>query len=163
GRSSMKIKKYIVRSMPEAMELIKRDLGSDAVILNSKEVTSGGLLGMFKKKKIEVIAALDDAPMPAVADHKKQENKPLPRMEKNKFNDQQNEVLDELKHLREMIAAQSFQSEHAYPPVFEHAYQFLMKQEVHGELAKKMVDSIIEKAVQVEEMPRKEIKSLLKD
>ncbi len=46
--------------MPEAMNLIKKDLGKDAVILNSKEIKTGGIFGMFKKKNIEVIAALDE-------------------------------------------------------------------------------------------------------
>lgn len=47
--------------MPEAMKLIRAELGNDAVILNSKVVHSGGFLG-FLKEKIEVIAAVD--PMP---------------------------------------------------------------------------------------------------
>ena len=56
----MKVKKYVAKSMPEAMNLIKKDLGKDAVILNSKEIKTGGIFGLFKKKNIEVIAALDE-------------------------------------------------------------------------------------------------------
>ncbi|MFD2613021.1 flagellar biosynthesis protein FlhF [Paenibacillus gansuensis] len=57
----MRVKKYIVDTMPEAMQKIRAELGKDAVILNTKEVRVGGVLGMFAKKKIEVIAATDAA------------------------------------------------------------------------------------------------------
>ncbi|MDR9503511.1 flagellar biosynthesis protein FlhF [Brevibacillus agri] len=56
----MRVKRYIVDSMPEAMEKIRLDLGIDAVILNSKSIKTGGLFGMFGKQKIEVIAAVDE-------------------------------------------------------------------------------------------------------
>ncbi|MBP1991320.1 flagellar biosynthesis protein FlhF [Paenibacillus eucommiae] len=55
----MRVKRYVVDSMPDALQKIRSDLGKDAVILNTKEIRSGGFLGMFGKKKIEVIAATD--------------------------------------------------------------------------------------------------------
>lgn len=55
----MKIKKYHAPSMNQAMEQIRMELGKDAVILNSKVLYSGGFLGFFKKRRIEVIAAID--------------------------------------------------------------------------------------------------------
>lgn len=53
----MRVKRYIVDTMPDAMLKIRAELGSDAVILSTKEMKIGGFLGMFQKKKIEVIAA----------------------------------------------------------------------------------------------------------
>lgn len=55
----MKVKRYVVDNMPEAMQKIRAELGADAVILSSKEIRAGGVLGMFKKKKLEVFAAAD--------------------------------------------------------------------------------------------------------
>ncbi|OAS21715.1 flagellar biosynthesis protein FlhF [Paenibacillus oryzisoli] len=55
----MRVKRYVVDSMPDALQKIRTDLGKDAVILNTKEIRTGGFLGMFGKKKIEVIAAID--------------------------------------------------------------------------------------------------------
>ncbi|RTE01794.1 flagellar biosynthesis protein FlhF [Paenibacillus whitsoniae] len=57
----MRVKRYVVDSMPDALQKIRTDLGKDAVILNTKEIRTGGFLGMFGKKKIEVIAAIDGA------------------------------------------------------------------------------------------------------
>lgn len=55
----MKVKKFTAQTMHDAMKLIRSELGDDAVILNSKEVETGGLLGFFTKKQLEVIAAID--------------------------------------------------------------------------------------------------------
>ncbi|QAV20070.1 flagellar biosynthesis protein FlhF [Paenibacillus chitinolyticus] len=56
----MRVKRYIVDSMPDALHKIRTDLGKDAVILSTKEVKTGGFLGLFGKKRIEVIAALEE-------------------------------------------------------------------------------------------------------
>jgi len=55
----MKVKKYNAPTMTDVMEKIRAELGNDAVILNSKVLYTGGFLGFFKKKSIEVIAAVD--------------------------------------------------------------------------------------------------------
>lgn len=85
----MKIKKYIAASMPEAMKQVRAELGNNAVILQSKIVYTGGFLGMFKKRNIEVLAAIDpdlntsrppqEKPMPAPIPAPKL----LPKVERN--------------------------------------------------------------------------------
>lgn len=45
--------------MPEAMKQVREQLGSEAVILHSKVIYTGGFLGVFKKRNIEVLAATD--------------------------------------------------------------------------------------------------------
>jgi len=57
----MKVKRYVVQDVPEAVQMIRSELGSDAVILNTKEIRMGGFLGMFRKKRVEVIAAVDES------------------------------------------------------------------------------------------------------
>ncbi|EHS57888.1 flagellar biosynthesis protein FlhF [Paenibacillus sp. Aloe-11] len=56
----MRVKRYVVDTMPEAMLQIRGDLGTDAVILSTKEIKAGGFMGMFSKKKIEVVAAVEE-------------------------------------------------------------------------------------------------------
>ncbi|AUO09226.1 flagellar biosynthesis protein FlhF [Paenibacillus sp. lzh-N1] len=60
----MRVKRYVVDTMPEAMLQIRGDLGTDAVILSTKEVKVGGFMGMFSKKKIEVVAAVEEQQPP---------------------------------------------------------------------------------------------------
>ena len=40
----MKIKKYVAHTLKDAMQKIREELGTDAVILSSKEVKKGGFL-----------------------------------------------------------------------------------------------------------------------
>ena len=54
----MRVKQYVVETMPEAMLQIRKDLGSDAVILSTKEIKVGGVLDV-SQKRIEVVAAVD--------------------------------------------------------------------------------------------------------
>ena len=61
----MKVKKYTASSMTEAMKYIREELGGEAVILSSKPVYTGGFLGLFRKRSIEVIAAIDPKPEPS--------------------------------------------------------------------------------------------------
>lgn len=56
----MKIKKISAPTMAEALQIVKKELGADAVVLNSKTVESGGVFGLFKRKSIEVVAAIDE-------------------------------------------------------------------------------------------------------
>jgi flagellar biosynthesis protein FlhF len=55
----MRVKRYVVNALPEAVSMIRSELGKDAVILNTKEIKVGGFMGMFRKKKMEVIAAIE--------------------------------------------------------------------------------------------------------
>lgn len=78
----MKVKKYVVASMPQAMKAIRSDLGEEAVILHSKQIRTGGFLGLFTKAKIEVLAAVDSVEKLSV---KKNLAPPEPSMEDNQF------------------------------------------------------------------------------
>ncbi|MCH1623766.1 flagellar biosynthesis protein FlhF [Ferdinandcohnia quinoae] len=74
----MKVKKFIASTMPEAMKMVRSELGSDAVILNSKVVQTQGFLGLFKKKNFEVIAAIDSTEPSTQKLQLKEKNRKLP-------------------------------------------------------------------------------------
>lgn len=54
----MYVRKFDADTIEEALKDIKRELGPDAVIL--KTITNKGLKGAFKKKKIEITAAISE-------------------------------------------------------------------------------------------------------
>jgi Flagellar GTP-binding protein len=62
----MNIKRYVVRNMKEALTLIKRDLGPDAIIVSSHKIREKGIRGWFMPPKLEVIAVLEKAEEDAV-------------------------------------------------------------------------------------------------
>ncbi len=55
----MIVKRYYAQTMSEAMNVIRAELGPDAVILSSKPVRAKGLMGFFQKRQLEVIAAYE--------------------------------------------------------------------------------------------------------
>lgn len=62
----MELKTYQAQSMAEALEKVKRDLGPDAVILNTRTLRRGGVLGVGARSIIEITASRDRNALPAV-------------------------------------------------------------------------------------------------
>ena len=57
----MQIKRFEAKNMSEALRLIKKELGPDAVLLSARSLKKqGGLLGGFRKMGVEVTAAIDN-------------------------------------------------------------------------------------------------------
>jgi len=56
------VKRFIASDMQEAMRRINREFGPDAVILENRRVRQKGILGFFKKKVFEVVAAYEPKP-----------------------------------------------------------------------------------------------------
>jgi flagellar biosynthesis protein FlhF len=55
----MKIKKIVGRNFKEALEMVKKELGADAVILSSRTLKAGPF-GIMNKDAVEVTAAMDE-------------------------------------------------------------------------------------------------------
>ncbi|MFE8699093.1 flagellar biosynthesis protein FlhF [Cytobacillus sp. FJAT-54145] len=157
----MKIKKYVANSMPEAMKQIRAELGNDAVILNSKMVHTGGFLGFFKKKGIEVIAAVDPTPKaePKLKEKaKKEPEKPSLKIEHGKevINKSpeintvikpSEELLKELSELKGMIKNLSSPTSEriSYPEPVQEAAKILTSQEVDNEIKEEILTILLEK------------------
>ena len=63
----MKVKTYKNQSLQEGLEDIKRDLGSDALILSTRSVSERPKFGLFKKQAWEITAALEERGLKAAA------------------------------------------------------------------------------------------------
>ncbi len=100
----MKMKTYIVASLAEAVDQIKRDLGPDAVILSTRKYDSGKLFDR-KRQKLEVVASVD------VEEPKDSKGSlPVPghslRMFADIANGHMSTIRDELQRLREFVEVQ---------------------------------------------------------
>lgn len=140
----MKVKKYVAPTMPEVMNQIRKELGPEAVILNSKQILSGGFLGLFKKKKIEVIAALDPDPLPSQSD---KHTDAIPKSSKvidlSPKIDSNSEVLNEIKHLKKIIEVQSIKNKENYQPDYQIAFQYLLEQELDRKYAEEIINTVV--------------------
>lgn len=143
----MKVKKYVANTMPEAMKVIRKELGSEAVILQSKEVKRKGFLGLFNKTSIEVIAALDSYPVErkkkALVHDKEVKNiqtKPVSLDEKNNL-----EILAEIKQLKKILELQTEKFGNLFSPDGELVLHHLLEQDVDPALAEELIHSAINK------------------
>ncbi|WP_430785899.1 flagellar biosynthesis protein FlhF [Virgibacillus flavescens] len=142
----MKVKKYVAATMPEAMHQIRKELGADAVILNSKEVKNGSFFGIFKKRNIEVIAALD--PEPTKADIKQRSDIPVSKAIKNQKSEaprKDEHVLKEIKQLKKLLEVQNQSVNDKFSPQYKLVYQHLIDQEINEELAAGIVQEVLDK------------------
>ncbi len=130
------MKKYSASTMPEAMKLIRKELGDDAVILNSKVVYSKGFLGMFKKKSIEVLAGMDTIDRPAEL-----VEKPSIQFEqKDTMSVELKRELEDLKHMVKSIQRPQM-AEH-YPEEFDALIHHLRDHELAEELITPVSDEL---------------------
>jgi len=61
----MKIKKYAAKSMPEALQLVRDELGEAAVILSTRQLPGNSSLNQQDGACVEVTAAMDETVAPA--------------------------------------------------------------------------------------------------
>lgn len=159
----MKIKKYIASSMNEAMLQIRKELGADAVILSSKEIKTGGFLGFFQKKNMEVIAAIEKTPVKMEQPKVKQE--PLqvqPKIQQD--NEQQKQILAELQHMKKLLATKTSEETNNLPVLYADLVHYLISnQELTPHIANDMVQNIYERTKDVEQLTEKQLAAYVKD
>ncbi|MBA2873975.1 flagellar biosynthesis protein FlhF [Thermaerobacillus caldiproteolyticus] len=144
----MKVKKFVAPSMPEAMKMIRAELGSDAVILNSKVVHKGGFFGLFTKKNIEVIAAVDPKPARSAVAEKRDASRSFTSLVEEKKPLEDAALLHELHELKTMIKQLSTNvtTEFAqYPQPLNELNDLLVEQEVSSDLRQDIMAHLLER------------------
>lgn len=152
--------------MPEAMKKIRSELGSDAVILNSKIIHTGGFFGFFAKKKIEVIAAID--PDHELMSENKIREKQSQQLQENSLfgakqmieqaNSPQNnemktteneaQLLSEIAQLKKLVSqidTSNQSSSLVYPKPIQKVANFFTEQEINEHVTNKIMSNLVEK------------------
>lgn len=105
----MKIKRYFGNTTQEAMAKLKKELGSDAVILHTRKIKREGILGFLKKPLVEIVAAIEEPEKTTAKPKTSISKEPLvPKVEMKDIFQMKNEmhssmVNDEVKRLRETV------------------------------------------------------------
>jgi len=97
----MRIKRFSAPTLKEAVGQMKKELGSDAIILESRKVKKDGIFDFSKKERMEILAALDNYrdPNKKNTEQKFSRNKP----EDIKFNSDDNLKLQEIELIKEEL------------------------------------------------------------
>ncbi len=56
----MKIKKYVARDFKTAIQRAKEEMGRDAIILHTRQIKKGGILGLLYPPRVEITVVVDD-------------------------------------------------------------------------------------------------------
>lgn len=131
----MKIKRYVARDMREALGLIKKDLGSEAVILDSRRVRQKGLMGFFRPLHMEVTAAVDQRSYQGS----------FPRELESLRNKNIESEIDELKTLVKQVIAQQnglLSTESKEKSSLDFLCQQLVDSEVDHSIARDLVNEV---------------------
>lgn len=126
----MKIKRYLVKDMHEAYNVIRRDLGPDAVLINTRQVRDRGPRGWFKPAKLEVTAAVDNYP-PEAPTVTRPDNKSW------------SEGIDELKQLvQQLVVTRDPEGEPRSETRGEYWRQVVQQLEINHTLSEKIIASL---------------------
>jgi flagellar biosynthesis protein FlhF len=159
----MKIKTYVVKTLPEAYPMIVRDLGKDAIILKTKPVHAPGFFGMFRKKKLEVVAASDlaDEPNKQETPTIKEEVKPVEKVSTNVF--AQEALLKELSEVKGLIRSMTKGDEHlsSIPQPLVKWVERLKDQEVDEEVIEFILKRVSLRVEKLDELTNEEIEKTL--
>ncbi|WP_423799747.1 AAA family ATPase [Neobacillus sp. SAB-20_R2A] len=152
----MKIKRYIVDSLPQAIQLIRQELGENAVILNTKEIKTGGFFGLFQRKQLEVIAASEVA-------EKKAEELPVPKQPQA----EESEVLKRLENVEKLL--ENFSKNEALVESKQSGQKLrkwlakLEEQEVDEEVIRFIEKKIITQSSSLEELTEQQVGEMVQD
>ncbi|GAE91609.1 flagellar biosynthesis protein FlhF [Gracilibacillus boraciitolerans JCM 21714] len=145
----MKVKKFKGTTMPEVMQVVRKELGgADAVILNSKVIHEGGFLGLFKKRKIEVLAAIDQTQLPKKKSTplKTTTTQPVEITQKNAKTNQE-DVLQEIREMKKWMQKQTNQQTE-FSSSFQQVYDKMLQQEIDQEIAYNIIEAIQQRVKQ---------------
>ena len=176
----MKMKKYTAPSIAEAMKQIRNELGDDAVIINSKVVTTKKFFGFVEKKHFEVVAGVDrieqkqTPPLPPYEPSPKPEisvvktepdymksaasDMPLPTNSSVMSEELKQEIQD-IKRIMQSLKKQTVQE--SYSDNLLYVIEFLRNQELDEQLITEITDELFIQ-IQNEEQSKKQLFEMVK-
>ncbi|HHT48639.1 MAG TPA: flagellar biosynthesis protein FlhF [Firmicutes bacterium] len=100
----MRVKRFVADTAQQAIARVKRDLGDDALILHSRPFKEGGFLGLFAKKRYEVLAAIDNKETMRMPAREKSPTVKGDEKQRQLFQPEQGVILPELEKVKKELS-----------------------------------------------------------
>jgi len=170
----VKIKKYRAKDFKTAILKAKEEMGRDAIILHTRQIKKGGILGFFYPPRVEITVAVDDN-LYVNSDRVRLSNPPLPSndfttpMKKNsnkaaetksdEISLRESDILNELKKMKNLmldIKSRMFEVEviKGLPQQVQDFYETLVNNHVEPGIALNIIKNVITRLPQ--EIPNDE-------
>lgn len=153
----MRVRRFVGDNVAETMGKVKRELGSDAVILQTREFREGGIFGLFSKTKVEITAAVEETPVTAKAPAQRykypldEEKLPHPVLEdggKAEAKDKSSVIESELHTMRMMLEKMkkhmegSGEEKTVWPPMLQKWADHLQDRGINENLVKRLIKHV---------------------
>lgn len=142
----MNIKRYEAPTLQDALQLVKKDIGSDAIILYTKKIPKRGFLGLFNSEAVEVLASEKMSVTPEKSNlktQKKPENSDSFQKEFIGIKEEIKEMKDTLKLiLKKGTNGDDLNPYPPYPPIFGEIYLKLIDAGIENQTAQKIISSL---------------------
>jgi len=149
----VRVRRFVGDNVAETMGKVKRELGSEAVILQTREFREGGFLGLFGKVKVEITAAIEENPVIAVkipvpSYAPQVDDVKLPTEADPEAKDPSVAIQDELQHMRVMLEKMNKHIEGlgeekcSWPPILQKWANHLQARGVNETLIKRLIRQV---------------------
>jgi flagellar biosynthesis protein FlhF len=131
----VKVKRFYGENIPDILNQVKAEMGSNAVIIQQRKCRRGGLLGIFKSPVVEIIAAVDNEQQRYVFEKEGR----LPDLLHLTPDKTISKEITELKKIIEDKMPTGLQNK-IYPGQFEQIFQVLLDNDVNEDIAREIID-----------------------
>ena len=153
----MRVRRFVGDNVSETMGKVKRELGSEAVILQTREFSDGGFFGLFGKKKVEITAAIEEAPVtiqkaePSKYGYDVEGIKPPLTRHVSDYIDQSQDFKEEIKLMRLLLEQMSKQmnkhkefgeEKSVWPPNLQRWVDHLQNRGISENLVKRLISYV---------------------
>lgn len=150
----MRVRRFVGDNVAETMGKVKRELGSEAVILQTREFREGGFLGLFGKMRVEITAAIEEKPVTA---QKTQDSNYEFSIEQAKLSkvrpvsaskEQKGDLQEEIIAMRRMLEKMNKQMEglgeekSVWPPILQRWANHLQDRGISENLVKRLISQV---------------------
>ena len=150
----MRVRRFVGNNVAETMGKVKRELGSEAVIIQTREFKEGGFLGLFGKTRVEITAAIEEKPVTA---QKKPVSNSVYHVEEVKSpqvrpvsdsKEQTGALQEELISMRRMLEKLNLQMEGhgeekgVWPPILQRWADHLQNRGISENLVKRLISYV---------------------
>ncbi len=148
----MEIKTFRAKTMQEALDLVRQDMGPEAMVLHTRELNSGFVARWVRGRQYEIAASIDArVSVPAEpritaemalphADYSESFDEDYAATYRNHFRQQQDHEFDELELLSEQMRQRSTEDrEHRLPDALFEVYTDLIEADIDEQIAQEFV------------------------
>jgi len=159
----MKVKRFLGHDVNEAMYKVKNELGKDAIILHTRKIRKPGIMGLFKKPLIEIVAAVEAGD--GATDMKITPSKPpsINFFTKPQQNDDINIQIDSIKEMLNTVLwkLDNTQASDSSRNIMTKQRDILIKNNINNAIADKILN-IVSRQISISDKNEESIKNAIK-